>query len=133
MEIPRKSKANLETFVEVSCSLKQSRKKHATTSDIDDYIAEGYRVSVSNDGVTFSEEDILIIFDSLCVNCSKTDGKVTCIRKVCIIHKKCDIKNRVAGFRMYLRVIRVYLLSLRPNFQEQLLIIFKLNRFQTKT
>lgn len=74
--------AELQTFVEVICPLEKTRKKRSTFFKEDDYIAFGYMISVSNDGVKFSEEDILVIFDSECVNCTKHNGNVICRQNV---------------------------------------------------
>lgn len=85
------TKAELQTFVEVSCPLPKTRKDLSTESDQSDHIAYGYTISVSNDGITYSEEDILVIFDSECVNCTKDDGNVVCRQNpsYCVKFGKC--------------------------------------------
>ena len=77
--------AEIESSVEVSCPLIYERKRRS--DDIDsDRIARGYKVSVSNDGVTYSEEDILVIYDSTCVNCTVVGSTAMCVAKVSIIN-----------------------------------------------
>lgn len=74
--------AELQTLVEVLCPLEKARKKRSLQED--DYIAYGYAISVSNDGVKYSEEDILVIFDSECVNCTKNSSDIICRQNVSI-------------------------------------------------
>ncbi|XP_053389303.1 von Willebrand factor D and EGF domain-containing protein-like [Mercenaria mercenaria] len=85
------TKGDLQTLVEVSCPLQQSRKKRSTLEQEGDYIASGYAISVSNDGVEYSEEDILVVFDSECVDCIKQDENVTCKQKpgYCVKNGQC--------------------------------------------
>lgn len=80
------AEAEVESISEIRCPLPTQRARRSVEkSSNEDYIARGYYVSVSNDGVTYSEEDFLVIHDSTCVNCSvdETSGTI-CIVHVCI-------------------------------------------------
>ena len=46
-------------------------------------------MSVSNDGITFSEEDVLVIYDSTCVNCSVDESAAS----TCVVNVRTNIKN----------------------------------------
>ena len=75
--------AELETSVEVRCMLANDRKRRSADDDLtSDLIARGYKVSVSNDGVTYSDEDILVVYDSTCVNCTISGSQAICVAKV---------------------------------------------------
>ncbi|XP_069129087.1 von Willebrand factor D and EGF domain-containing protein-like [Argopecten irradians] len=52
-----------------------SRKKRSTGSSTE--IAEGYLLSLSNDGVNFGNETMFIIYDSSCYNCNATSVSCT--------------------------------------------------------
>ncbi|KAH3862955.1 hypothetical protein DPMN_025930 [Dreissena polymorpha] len=72
-----------QTYMEVSCPLEQSEERYVNAKDdIDDIVARVYNISLSNDGVNFSEKDTLLVYDSVCVTCSKTQGVIKCIKKV---------------------------------------------------
>jgi len=43
-----------------------------------DYIARGYHVSMSNDGVTYSEEDVLVIYDSIQLHSGRIHSNLRC-------------------------------------------------------
>lgn len=76
--------AVLESMSEVRCPL--YRQKREVNGNNDGYISRGYSISVSNDGVTFSEEDVLVIYDSTCVKCSVDESLTpTCVVQVCIV------------------------------------------------
>jgi len=70
-------------MAEVRCPLSTGKTRRNVDDNSVDYIARGYHVSVSNDGVTYSEEDILVIYDSTCVNCTVDGTVTTCLVKVC--------------------------------------------------
>ncbi|WAQ98101.1 FBP1-like protein [Mya arenaria] len=72
--------ANKLSPTEVQCSLPtSSRRKRQTDEDTpNDIIAEGFNISITNDGYETSEGDIIIIYDSECVNCSSVDGEIEC-------------------------------------------------------
>lgn len=70
--------ASLESFTQVTCQLPYRRNKRSIERLHSDFIARGYHVSLSNNGKTYSEDDIIVIFDSACVNCTKVAGKVIC-------------------------------------------------------
>ncbi|XP_052239413.1 uncharacterized protein LOC127850426 isoform X2 [Dreissena polymorpha] len=79
-----------QTYMEVSCQLAQ-RKKRSVDADIDGIVARVYNISLSNDGVNFSEEDTLVVYDSACVSCNKTDDTFTCKKRTdfCVNDGKC--------------------------------------------
>ncbi|XP_052819122.1 uncharacterized protein LOC128244982 isoform X2 [Mya arenaria] len=87
--------AELETFLEASCELPEVRVKRSTIFLPNDVIATGYLVALSNDGVTFSEEDTLALFDSDCVECEKVKGDLFCRRKpgFCVTNSQCYQHN----------------------------------------
>ena len=73
------------SFAEVSCPLSDpnARSKRSTQpDDKDDYLARGYSISISNDGVNFGDADSIVVFDSTCVNCTKLGTKVICMKTV---------------------------------------------------
>lgn len=72
--------AEVKSFAEVSCSLTTERTKRNVDDVTVEYLARGYHVSVRNDGISYSEEDVLVIYDSTCVNCS-VEGSIT----ICIL------------------------------------------------
>ncbi|XP_052767965.1 uncharacterized protein LOC128208441 [Mya arenaria] len=74
----------LATSVEVSCILPTIRRKRFDSDkDTGEHIATGYNVSISNDGLAFSDEDSFIVYDSTCVTCSPTAiGQISCSMKV---------------------------------------------------
>ncbi|XP_053403813.1 von Willebrand factor D and EGF domain-containing protein-like [Mercenaria mercenaria] len=84
-------KAKLETFIEVSCPLSIPPLKRSIKEEPQGFIARGFRISVSNDGREYSENDAIVIFDSKCVNCSKVGGKIYCKKKsgYCIESGQC--------------------------------------------
>lgn len=71
-------KASLRTFEEVTCPLPFERRRRSVTSNINDFAARGYQVAVANDGVGFSEADVIVIFDTECVSCNKTNDLFVC-------------------------------------------------------
>jgi len=83
-EEPTAVVAEVMSMSEIKCPLPLRRNRRSISDSSGDYIARGYYVSVSNDGVTYSEEDILIILDSTCVNCT-VDGSTNCVVQVRII------------------------------------------------
>jgi len=80
------TKAEMETMVEVRCPLSKGRK----IRDVDDQtnidvVARGYYISVSNDGTSFSEEDIMVVYDSTCLSCIVNGTTTSCEVKVCFM------------------------------------------------
>ena len=71
--------AELETFMEAQCSLPESSKEARSN------LAYGYRIEVSTDGIKYSEADVLVIYNSQCVNCTRYGNDVYCVAKV-ILH-----------------------------------------------
>ncbi|XP_053373990.1 uncharacterized protein LOC123532953 [Mercenaria mercenaria] len=85
------NQALLESFTQATCDLPSIRNKRSGEYLNDDFVARGYRISLSNNGKIYSEEDIIIIFDSECVNCSKSHGEIVCSAKpgYCINNGNC--------------------------------------------
>lgn len=73
--------ASLDSFTQLTCELPSSRSRRSLAGLNDNFIAQGYSVSISNDKHSYSEEDVIVVFDSECVNCSKQSGKVVCTLK----------------------------------------------------
>ncbi|XP_060560747.1 von Willebrand factor D and EGF domain-containing protein-like [Ruditapes philippinarum] len=81
-----------ESLFEVYCPLSNGRVKRSKNADLaGDFVSRGFRVSVSNDGNGYSDEDSIVIFDSQCVDCSKVNGKIVCTTKTgfCMKGGKC--------------------------------------------
>ncbi|XP_021375515.1 von Willebrand factor D and EGF domain-containing protein-like [Mizuhopecten yessoensis] len=73
-----------------TCTLSDALRRRKRSTDQDDYqyrikrstdeepvVAEGFFLSVSNDGVAFSADIVVIIFDSWCQNCNTTT--ISCV------------------------------------------------------
>jgi len=60
------------------CNIPSTRKRRSTESEKS--MAEGYRISVSNDGVTFSDEITYINYNSQCYDCDAIN--MTCVELV---------------------------------------------------
>lgn len=54
----------------MNCELPETRRKRSTD---DQKNVEGYDVSVSNNGLVFTEPLTIIVFDSLCFKCNLTE------------------------------------------------------------
>ncbi|XP_048251834.1 uncharacterized protein LOC124131921 [Haliotis rufescens] len=67
------ARARVASVSEVVCSLPTQRR----TQSIAD-VVNGYRVAISNDGITFSEHSTLIVYNSECQACSVDSDSVTC-------------------------------------------------------
>jgi len=76
------SRAELDSFAQARCPLDVGRSKRDVGNDNLDYVAKGYHVSMTNDGVTYSEEETVLIYNETCVNCSLGDLGPTCVVKV---------------------------------------------------
>jgi len=74
--------ATLDSFIQVFCPLPKERKTRSTAKAIDDQIAYGFKIAVSNNGKAFSKDDSIVIFDSTCVDCAKSNGSIICTAKV---------------------------------------------------
>ena len=73
------------SFAEVSCPLKHETKRtkrEALGQKESAYVARGYSVSISNDAINFGETDSMAVFDSTCVNCTKHDLHIVCMKDV---------------------------------------------------
>jgi len=79
--------AELDSFVQAKCPLDVRRSKRDVDNDNLEYVARGYHVSMSNDGVNYSEEETVLIFNETCVNCTVGELGPTCVVKVMI---KCN-------------------------------------------
>lgn len=78
--------AEVQSMSEIRCPLPTSRTRRSIGDSLAGaYIARGFHVSVSNDGVTFSEEDVLVIYDSTCVHCTVEGSTTTCAVQVCTV------------------------------------------------
>ncbi|KAL4221758.1 hypothetical protein ACF0H5_020013 [Mactra antiquata] len=89
-----------ESMNEIYCPLSESRRSSDEENDtLDDIIAYGYQVSFSNDGILFSEADTIVIYDSLCLNCTKIDGDIVCTTKdgYCLNSGHCYIPGEFIG------------------------------------
>lgn len=73
---------------EIACDLPVSPVRVGTPATVKGSVAHGLLLSVSNDGVTFSAESFMTIYDSTCMECQK-DGN--CARKygACYINGHC--------------------------------------------
>ncbi|CAG2254197.1 unnamed protein product [Mytilus edulis] len=67
-------KADYRNGFMVTCELQSSRRKRSIAETI---IADGYEISVSNDGIHFGDSVRIIIYDELCHECNSTT--ITCI------------------------------------------------------
>ena len=74
--------------MEAQCSLPESRKKRDATFDSN--LAYGYRIEVSTDGIKYSEADVLVIYNSQCVNCTRYGNDVYCVTKVTMTIQACQ-------------------------------------------
>ena len=76
--------AQIENMGEVRCSMTSGarRKKRSTTSST---ITNFYLVSVTNNGVNFSDSVPVIAYDSSCKTCTTTDTYVFCELRVRIV------------------------------------------------
>ncbi|XP_076111545.1 von Willebrand factor D and EGF domain-containing protein-like [Mytilus galloprovincialis] len=68
------AKATMINSYMVSCDLPHARQKRSTTSEI--IFAEGYEISVSNDGSNFGEDVTILVYDEECFSCETVN--VTC-------------------------------------------------------
>ncbi|XP_019633198.1 PREDICTED: von Willebrand factor D and EGF domain-containing protein-like isoform X3 [Branchiostoma belcheri] len=62
--------ATLKSFREVKCELPLSPVWQGTPDETEGAVTHGMLVSVSNDGVEFSEEKLVTIYDSACQDCT---------------------------------------------------------------
>lgn len=46
----------------------------------------GYKLSISNDGETFGDDALLIVYDSTCFHCAHVDQDMVCQLKVSLTH-----------------------------------------------
>lgn len=89
-------KADYRNGFMVTCELQSSRRKRSIAETI---IADGYEISVSNDGIHFGDSVRIIIYDELCHECNSTT--ITCIVLVCF-HKIMIQKYVYKIFRYHL-------------------------------
>ncbi|XP_052812918.1 uncharacterized protein LOC128240345 isoform X2 [Mya arenaria] len=79
-------------FSEVACDIADHRAKRSATMDFpNEIIAIGFRVGLSNNNKTYSEEDSVVHFDSDCVQCEKHAGNVACeeLPGFCVSNGRC--------------------------------------------
>ncbi|WAR09907.1 VWDE-like protein [Mya arenaria] len=79
-------------FSEVACDIADHRAKRSATMDFpNEIIAIGFRVGLSNNNNTYSEEDSVVHFDSDCVQCEKHAGNVACeeLPGFCVSNGRC--------------------------------------------
>ncbi|CAH1239112.1 VWDE [Branchiostoma lanceolatum] len=62
--------ATLKSFREVTCQLPRSPLLLGTPDETERTVVYGFYISVSNDGVYFSDELLFTIYDSVCQNCT---------------------------------------------------------------
>ncbi|KAL4216668.1 hypothetical protein ACF0H5_024391 [Mactra antiquata] len=89
-----------ESMYEVYCPLSESRRRRSVTADtINERISYGYHTSISNDGNTFSDEDTVIIYDSMCVNCTKIGSNIICTKEdgYCLNDGRCFSPGETSG------------------------------------
>ncbi|CAG2228376.1 unnamed protein product [Mytilus edulis] len=78
-------KGMFTSFNELECSLPPSGLSNGA-------VVAGFKISISTDGLQFSNEETLIIFDSLCQAC-KEDGNCTLKPNTCEIDEQCRKKG----------------------------------------
>ncbi|KAH3730683.1 hypothetical protein DPMN_056675 [Dreissena polymorpha] len=86
-----------QTYMEVSCPFEQSEERTVNDeADIDDIVD---KISFSNDGVNFSEEDTLIVYDSACDICRRVEGFIECRTEndYCVTNEKCYALGDIFG------------------------------------
>ena len=80
------------SFAEVLCPLDINDTLRYITNPSrhhDTYIARGYAISITNDGLHFGDSDSIVIFNSSCVNCTKTGNQIACLRDVSLYNIHC--------------------------------------------
>ena len=72
------------SFAEVVCPLDEHNFDGSSGASRrqDTYIARGYSIAIANDGIHFGESDSIVIYNSSCVNCTKTENEIECYRDV---------------------------------------------------
>ncbi|CAG2222323.1 OCTN [Mytilus edulis] len=78
----------MENIGEVKCLVSVNRRrKRSTTNETIQY----YLVSVTNDGVTYSDSVPLILYDTSCYTCTTTDSNVNCQLRsdICVVDGIC--------------------------------------------
>ena len=79
------SPASRLSFAEVICQLENETTLEniwKETAHKEAYIARGYSISITNDGVHFGESDSMLIYNSSCVNCTKAGNQILCDKNV---------------------------------------------------
>ena len=82
---PVKSLAKRMSFAEVICPLQHEKKRRRRAflrRQDETYLALGYSVSISNDRKSFGVPELMVAFDSRCVNCTKNGLAIECVRDV---------------------------------------------------
>ncbi|KAL4216825.1 hypothetical protein ACF0H5_024546 [Mactra antiquata] len=87
-----------ESMNEIICPLPISTLERSV-DQLDGVLAYGYQISFSNDGTAFSEADTIVIYDSLCVNCTKVGEDIVCTTKdgYCVTGGRCYVPGITLG------------------------------------
>ncbi|XP_052796450.1 uncharacterized protein LOC128228929 [Mya arenaria] len=96
--------ANKLSPTEVLCSLPSSsmRRRRQTEGELlNDIVAEGYIISITNNGYHTSEGDVISIYDSDCVHCLNLGGEIKCDilteTRLCVHDSLCYEQNSEIG------------------------------------
>ncbi|XP_052215268.1 uncharacterized protein LOC127833829 isoform X2 [Dreissena polymorpha] len=74
--------AKMDTFAQVLCPLTQNPDRKRRFAQFDIYtLTIGYFISISNNREIFSQEDSIVIFNSVCLSCTKQAGLIQCKQK----------------------------------------------------
>ncbi|CAH1800531.1 unnamed protein product [Owenia fusiformis] len=89
---PLTVQADFESFAEVSCPFETARRKKRSSDNSTDSASEGYTLSVSNDGSTFSNPMLYVRYDGRCQNCT-ANGACYMQPGSCMIQGYCFATN----------------------------------------
>ncbi|XP_052785257.1 uncharacterized protein LOC128220772 [Mya arenaria] len=87
--------AKLNTFMEAECGVNtrslKKREVEGTDEVREEILAHGGQLSLSNDGQSFSQDNMFITYDSRCVNCIIQHGGIKCLPRLgyCVRNGKC--------------------------------------------
>ncbi|XP_041372158.1 von Willebrand factor D and EGF domain-containing protein-like [Gigantopelta aegis] len=87
--------AQFESLFEVACPIPVHRSKRSALGATAEDRPRAYYVSVSNNGVTYSQEKIVVIYDSTCQTCTLSGTSVKCVtaENYCTLGTKCIPKG----------------------------------------